>query len=53
LSKQFFRGYLSKFQNNFPNIIGKDFFFLIVWIGKRQEEKEKQALLSYVHTLSS
>lgn len=29
------------------------FFFLMVWIGKRQEEKEKQALLSYVHTLSS
>lgn len=28
-------------------------FFLMVWIGKRQEEKEKQALLSYVHTLSS
>lgn len=46
LSKQFFRGYLSKFQNNFSNINGKDFFFL--WFGLERGKKRKENKL-YFH----
>lgn len=47
LSKQFFRGYLSKFQNNFSNINGKDFFFFL-WFGLERGKKRKENKL-YFH----
>jgi len=46
LSKQFFRGYLSKFQNNFPNIIGKDFFFN--GLDRKKTRRERKTSFTFI-----